>query len=242
MKYEKCVKIGPKYADRPLLHRKTGTISVGNIHRRRLLSPSMAIFKSSVALSNRMDSKHVHWASPIKREHSFIAPAVSPATSTVQEDTIPPKPAQMATMDLQLALSLMTKTAKAMCSTPYFCFDCQQYYSSQSKLKRHKDSQKHQLQVLRQSFADSLGETKSAHVGAASSIKPDVADVEMDAIEIVTKPLDPLDISLFYCSICQQQYASRKQWNRHQKTKKHFDNVLINQLRKQWQHHQQTWR
>lgn len=234
MKCEGCVKIGKKHADRPLLHRKTGTIGIGNIHRRKLLSPpkgNLAIFKSSADLLNHMNSKHVHWASPIKTEHLFIATETSDAESIVEEDSQPQNVTKMATMDLKSALSLMIKATKSIKLTPYFCFVCKQYLSSQSKLKRHNGTQKHQLQVMRHASVDPLSQKESNHVESASPFKQEqaVPDVEKDTIEIVTKPMAS---SSFYCSDCHQQYSSRKHWIRHQKTKKHRDSVFVNQIRK----------
>lgn len=205
MKYEKCVKMG-KERDRPVLHRKTGTISIANLFRRKMLSPSMkslAAFKSCIDHSNPTSSKHVRWATPIERVHLISVPTVD--ESTLQQEVKPTS-------------KLMNIAAKSLNFTPYYCFDCQQYYSSQSKLNRHKGTQKHQQQVINDKF-------KHIELESPIAIKQDVPD---DEIKIVTKPID---MTAFYCYECQQQYSSQKKLNRHKKTIKHTDNVHI-QLRK----------
>lgn len=220
MKYEKCVKIGKKHADRPLLHCKMGTISISNFHRRKMLSSptgNLAIFKGCADLSDQTQSKQVHWAKPIKREYSFTAP-------NVNEDAQP----QPATMNLATALSLMKNAALKV--TPFYCSVCQLYLSSRRHLNRHEGTQKHQLQIIRQSYVVNpqspvQNEPDMAAVADAAA----APDGETDAIEIVTKPMD---ISMFYCADCFQQYRSRKQWNRHVKTKKHENSVFVNMLRK----------
>lgn len=232
-----CVKIGGKHVDRPILHRKMGTISVANIHRRKLLEApkgKLAIVKlCDDSLNQNKIVKHVRWATPLERVHTFDVPAG--AVSTVDENIN--KPPKMPTMDVKTALSLMTKAATR--STPYFCFNCEQYYSSQSWLNRHKETKKHQMQVIRQSGGNPLISIKSERVEQkASPSDQAVADVEMDTVEIVTKPMD---VPSFYCSDCYQQYSSRKQWNRHQKTNKHQDNVLMKLVRNKVQHQQQAW-
>lgn len=228
--YEKCVKMS-KERDRPILHRKTGTISVANLHRRKLLFSRLknfAIFKSCVDPSNPTDSKHVHWASPIKQIHYINVP-------TVKENTAQRKD-KMVKMELKPAIRSMNVAAIPMNLTPYYCFDCQQYYSSRSKLIRHKETQKHQQQVICQPCVDPVSPTKSSHAELASPIKQEFPAVEKDTIEIVTKPMN---LKPFYCSICHQQYCSQKYLNRHKNTTKHQDNVHI-QLRK-LQHNQQAW-
>lgn len=204
---EKCVKMGKKL-DRPILHRKTGTIGVANLHRRKMLSSPLAtfpMFKSCVDSSNPAfvsKQKHVRWAKPIAQVHTVIVPPVGENIAQPDEGH----------MDLQSALNSLLAVAKPLNLTPYFCLDCQQYYSSQSKLNRHKGTQKHQQQAILQS---GFGATKSNHaqLECASQIKKEVADTEVD--------------TPFYCIECDQSYKNRKHLNRHKKTGKHLDNVHI---------------
>lgn len=223
MKYDKGVKMS-KERDRPILHRKTGTIGIANLHRRKMLSSPMgnlAIFKSSVNLSNPVVSKHVRWAKPIAQVHYINVPTVVEGIALQQK-------VKMATMDFKPAINLMKTAAKPLNLTPHFCFDCQQYYSSQSKLNRHKGSQKHQQHAMLQSGSvNPLSPPKFKRVELALPIKHEFPAAEMDTIEIVTKPMD---VTPFYCLECHQHYKNRKQLNCHKKTGKHLDNVHI-QLR-----------
>lgn len=213
----KCVKIGKKHADRPLLHRKMGTITIANFHRRKLLSPALeklTIVKACADLSNPTQSKHVRWAKPIKREYSFIA--ASPSV----DDDVEPQQAETATK----VRKSMSKAAKKL--TPYYCSDCQQYFYSRKFLKRHVGTQKHLMQVTRQSsYAGNLQALeKSEQVEAAT------ADDEMDTIDIVTKPMG---LPLFYCSDCYQYFRTQNWLNSHMTTKKH-QNTVFDSLRLKW--------
>lgn len=188
MKYEKCVEMVKR--DRPILHRKTGTISVANLHRRKLLFASI-VNVAAAKSPNPPITKRVQWASPIKTVHTIIVPSIN---------------MEIASKSFKMPA---TQTGSAtVTNTGFYCSDCDQYYSSQSKLSRHQTTLKHQQSV-------------SGQPSVAPS-RPSNANV--------TKPT-----TLFHCSDCNQDYNSKNHFNRHQKTTKHEQNVWFNLCQNQKQ-------
>lgn len=212
MKRVKCVEIAPQ--SRPILHRKTGTISVANLQRRKLLFASIVNLDadmSCVESPKPSKTKRVRWASPIETVHRIVVPFI-------KTKRIEPKMVKMVTIKLERVDETMDSAEKAVkqeqIDTENYCSECEQQYSSPSKLNRHKTTQKHQ----RNRSGQTGGQSTGAPPGPSNAT--------------ITKPTE---VAEFYCSACDKQYSKQSKLNRHQKTSKHEQDLYFSQLRQRRQ-------
>lgn len=203
--------------DRPILHRKTGVISVAYLQLRQLITPSIAALvpaKSPVASSTPSIPKQVHWAKPIKVVISVSMPRPQTKSSFKQVKNpksiikIEPKKIKEEPMVSSKGVILSNVFTNSTNDTPFYCFECQKSYSSPSKLNRHKNTLKHQQSI-----------------GGQSNVVPRQPTVAQ-----------PMSAGQFHCSVCNTNFSSKKHLNRHENTTKtHQDNLRHQQAQLQKQ-------